>query len=80
MKGHLDVRSLLLLTKGQGAQKVEQSADLLGCEIVHVVQYSLANIKQDAQLKIQPNLSRTLLQLAHIHPPLPYLHKNSIQS
>lgn len=41
---HLDVRSLLLLTKGQPAQKVEQSADLLGCEVVHVVQDSLYHI------------------------------------
>lgn len=38
---HLDVRSLLLLPKCQSAQKVEESADLLGCEVVHVVQDSL---------------------------------------
>lgn len=38
---HLDVRSLPLLSKGQSAQKVEKSADLLKCEVVHVVQNSL---------------------------------------
>lgn len=41
---HLDVRSLLLLPKGQSAQKMEESADLLGCEVVHVVQDSLYQI------------------------------------
>lgn len=37
-KAHLDVRPLLLWPKGQSAQEVEESADLLGCEVVHVVQ------------------------------------------
>lgn len=44
MNVHLDVRSLLLLPKGQSAEEVEESADLLGCEIVHVVQDSLNKI------------------------------------
>lgn len=44
MKVHLDVRALLLVPKGQSAQKVEESADLLGCEVVHVVQDSLHQI------------------------------------
>lgn len=38
---HLNVSSLLLLPKGQSAQKVEDSADLMGREVVHVVQDSL---------------------------------------
>lgn len=38
---HLDVRGLLLLPKGQPAQEVEESADLLRCQVVHVVQGSL---------------------------------------
>lgn len=41
---HLDVRSLLLLPKGQSAQKVEESANLLGCEVVHIIQDSLCQI------------------------------------
>lgn len=41
MNGHLDVRPLPLLPKGQSAQKVEESADLLKCEVVHVVQNPL---------------------------------------
>ena len=38
---HLNVSSLLVLPKGQFAQKVEDSADLMGREVVHVVQDSL---------------------------------------
>lgn len=34
---YLDVRSLLLMPKGQAAQEVEESTDLLGCEVVHVI-------------------------------------------
>lgn len=41
VNGYLDVTSLLLLPEGQSAKKVEESADLLGCEVVHVVQDSL---------------------------------------
>lgn len=44
MNVHLDVRSLLLLPKCQSAEEVEESANLLGCEIVHVVQGSLNKI------------------------------------
>ncbi len=46
---HLDVRCLLLLPKGKSAQKVEESADLLGCEVVHVVQDSLNQIQRSAK-------------------------------
>lgn len=41
MKLNLDVRPLLLLTEGQSAEEVEEFADLLKCQIVHVVQTSL---------------------------------------
>lgn len=50
---HLDVRSLLLLPKGQPAQKVEESADLLGCEVVHVVQDSLCQISHSVKNQTQ---------------------------
>lgn len=42
MNTHLDLRSLLLLPKCQSAQKVEESSDLLWCEIVQVVQDPLS--------------------------------------
>lgn len=35
---HLDIRSLMLLPEGKSTQEVEKPADLLGCEVVHVVQ------------------------------------------
>lgn len=41
VKLNLNVRPLLLLTKGQSAEEVEEFADLLKCQIVHVVQTSL---------------------------------------
>lgn len=41
MKVNLDVRALLLWTEGQSAEEVEESADLLKCQVVHVVQNSL---------------------------------------
>lgn len=41
MKVNLDVRALLLLTEGQSAEEVEESADLLKCQVVHVVQNPL---------------------------------------
>lgn len=41
MKLNLDVRPLLLLPEGQSAEEVEEFADLLKCQIVHVVQTSL---------------------------------------
>lgn len=41
MKVNLDVRPLLLWTKGQSAKEVEESADLLKRQVVHVVQNSL---------------------------------------
>lgn len=37
---HLNVRALFL-SKGQAAQEVEKSSNLLGSEVVHVVQDSL---------------------------------------
>lgn len=41
VKLNLDVRPLLLLPEGQSAEEVEEFADLLKCQIVHVVQTSL---------------------------------------
>lgn len=38
---NLDVRPLLLLTEGQSAEEVEEFADLLKGQIVHVVQTPL---------------------------------------
>lgn len=55
---YLDVRPLLLWPKGQLAQEVEESADLLGCEVVHVVQGSLYRTYR-AQLKTQPSAMET---------------------
>lgn len=43
---HLDVRTLLLLPKGQPAQEMEESADLLRHEVVQVVQDSLYQKQQ----------------------------------
>lgn len=44
MKENLDVRALLLRTEGQPAEEVEESADLLQCQVVHVVQNSLHQV------------------------------------
>lgn len=44
MKVNLDVRPLLLWTEGQSAEEVEESADLLKCQVVHVVQNSLHQV------------------------------------
>lgn len=41
LKVNLDVRALLLRTEGQPAEEVEESADLLQSQVVHVVQNSL---------------------------------------
>lgn len=38
---NLDVSDLLLLPKGQCAKKIEEFTDLLGSEIVHVIQDTL---------------------------------------
>ena len=42
---HLNVRSLLLLPKSQSAKEVEESANLLWREVVHIVQNSLYQIQ-----------------------------------
>lgn len=44
MKVNLDVRALLLRTEGQPAEEVEESADLLQSQVVHVVQNSLHHV------------------------------------
>lgn len=44
MKVNLDVRALLLWTEGQPAEEVEESADLLKSQVVHVVQNSLHQV------------------------------------
>lgn len=48
---HLDVRGLLLLPKSQPAQEVEESADLLRCQVVHVVQGSLCQTEYSLKNK-----------------------------
>lgn len=44
VKVNLDVRALLLRTEGQPAEEVEESADLLQSQVVHVVQNSLHQV------------------------------------
>lgn len=63
---HLDVRGLLLLPKGQPAQEVEESADLLRCQVVHVVQGSLC--QTDHSVKNKNARTNTLIPLYRISP------------
>ncbi len=43
---HLDVSSVLLLSKCQAAEQVEESSDLLWGQVVHVVQNTLPEYPQ----------------------------------
>ncbi len=43
---HLDVSSVLLLSKWQAAEQVEESSDLLWGQVVHVVQNTLPECPQ----------------------------------
>lgn len=77
MNVHLDVRPLLLLPEGQSAQDVEESADLLWCEVVHVVQDSLYQVLCSVENSTKHNETNPLQEYTrdcHLHAAGRYIY------